>query len=327
MDKNSSKYKVTAIVSVYNAERFLQACIEDLVAQTIFEQTEVIIIDAHSPQNEQEIALKFTNKHKNIIYFRTDKREGLYTSWNRAIKMATGKYLTNANADDRHAPHAFERMANELDNNPDIALVYANCRITNMENALFNSAPIVGYMHWLPYDHINLLRRCEMGPQPMWRRVIHDKVGLFDENFTVTGDYDMWLRASEHYAFKHIPEELGLYLSYNNNLENQNQAHTQNECVKARSKAVQRFMSADFNLQVDIATQLKAHKYRLERYMENLKNGNSIKNKNKLAYHIYAFILLSAKINNNINMLELLNYLDNPQAQIDATYLKKLLTS
>jgi hypothetical protein len=30
---------------------------------------------------------------------------------------------------------------------------------------------------------------------PMWRRRVHDEVGLFDETFRSAGDFDLWVRA------------------------------------------------------------------------------------------------------------------------------------
>ncbi len=318
--------KVTAIVSVYNAEIFLKACLEDLVAQSIFDQTEVIIIDAHSPQNEKEIAEEFTQKHKNIKYIRTAERESLYASWNRAIKIAKGEYITNANADDRHATHAFERLAKELDVNPHIALTYANCRVTTEKNALFHSAPIIGVNRWLAYDRINLLRRCEMGPQPMWRRSVHDTVGFFDDSYTVTGDYDMWLRMAEHFEFRHIPEELGLYLTYDNNLETQNPEHTLKEHVRAQQRALQYFIQDEHAHTQNYAEQLKEHEHRLTRYISNLENGNSIRNRNKLAYHIFAYILLSVKLGaKQMDMLEFAQKISNMPSNIDADYLRNFL--
>ncbi len=317
--------RVTAIVSVYNAEEFLRACLEDLVAQTIFERCEVIVIDADSPQNEKAIAQDFTQKYENITYFRTSEREGLYASWNRALRMAKGEYITNANADDRHAPDAFACLAAELDAHPEVALVYANCRITQNKNALFASAPITGYMRWLSYDRLNLLRRCEVGPQPMWRRAVHDKVGYFDESYVVTGDYDMWLRMAEHYPLRHIPKELGLYLSYDNNLETQDSSRTQAEYLRTQGRALTNFLQEEAS--ESDAAQLQMHRHRLERYVENLESGYSIKNINKLSYHVFAYMLLSAKLRtSSTSMQDLQSSLMQMPKGADVVYLKKLLS-
>ncbi len=325
-NETGAPYKVTAVVSIYKAERFLRACLEDLVAQTLFSQTEVIIIDAHSPEQEKLIAEEFTEKYSNIKYIRTSERETLYASWNRAIKMAQGTYITNANADDRHARHAFERLAAELDAHSEVALVYADCRITHTPNALFDTAPIVGYMRWLPYDYLNVLRRCEMGPQPMWRRSAHDTVGFFDENYVVAGDYDMWLRMGAHYPFRHIPQELGLYLQHEHNLETQNTAETNAEIIRTQIKALQYFMGNDVRLDNSLEHLRAEHKQRLLRYLCNMENGTVVKNQNKLAYHIFAYVLLSLKLRSQVMQVHDLyqDFVKSPP-QADASYLRNLL--
>ncbi len=318
------RYKITAMVSVYTAERFLRGCLEDLVAQTLFDQTEVLIIDAHSPENEQAIAQEFVEKYHNITYFRTDERETLYASWNRALSMAQGQYITNANADDRHAPTAFETLSAALDARPEVALVYADCRVTYQENGLFHTAPVVGSMRWLPYDHVNILRRCEMGPQPMWRRCVHEKVGLFDAQYTVTGDYDMWLRMSEHYPFLHLPQELGLYLTYDNNLETQNPERTQQEYLQVQRQALQRFMTDDFVPHSPLDVQLAKHTQILQRYLCNIKSGHSIRNQNKLAYHVFAYLLLNAKLN-KMPMDEMYRHVSQLPKSVPVEFLQSLV--
>ena len=102
---------VSAIVSTYNSERFMQQCLEDLERQTIADQLEIIVIDSCSTENEGSIVKEFQSRFHNIVYLRTDQRERLYTAWNRAVAMAKGKYLTNANTDDRHHPSSFEKLA------------------------------------------------------------------------------------------------------------------------------------------------------------------------------------------------------------------------
>ncbi|HHH42529.1 MAG TPA: glycosyltransferase, partial [Gammaproteobacteria bacterium] len=142
-----------------------------------------------------------------------------YAAWNRAIAEANGKYLTSANTDDRHVPTAYERMVSELEANPDVALVYADSAVTRVENAGIEAAPVEAYFRWPGFDPRHLFSVCYIGPQPMWRRSVHDRYGLFDEEMTVAGDYDFWLRMAGTEIFRHIPEVLGLYLAAASSIE------------------------------------------------------------------------------------------------------------
>ena len=50
------KYKVTIVIPVYNAEKYLEKCIDSLLKQTIFLQDmEIILIDDGSTDNSAEI--------------------------------------------------------------------------------------------------------------------------------------------------------------------------------------------------------------------------------------------------------------------------------
>ncbi len=305
MTKKTS-YKITAIVSVYKAEEFLRHCLEDLVQQTLFAQTEVLIIDACSPENERDIALEFTEKYPNILYIRTPERETLYASWNRGIRMARGEYITNANADDRHAPHAFQRLAAELDAHPDVALVYAKYHITAQKNVPFDTASIKRHLQWTAHDHNNLLRHAEMGPQPMWRKSLHEKVGFFNAHFTVAGDYDMWLRMSEIAPFCFIPEELGLRLEYDNNLEAQNPQKSYDECYQVKQEALRRFMQPTFIPQPPLPLQFKEVSENLSQLLTRIKQGEKIENLSHVELQFFTYALLTAKMGNVKAALEIL---------------------
>ena len=203
---------ISAIVSTYNAERFIRGCLEDLEAQTIADQLEIIVVDSGSPQNEWAIGREFQQHYSNIIYLRTAKREGVYAAWNRGIKSARGKYVTNANTDDRHKRNAFECMAAVLEARPDIALVYANVYVTTTENETFEKHARMGVQRLPEFNLAKLIQRCFIGPQPMWRMGVHAKYGHFDESFEVAGDWEFWLRLAVTEKFLHLDEFLGLYL-------------------------------------------------------------------------------------------------------------------
>lgn len=214
---------VSAIVSVYNAERYLEGCLEDLLGQTIADRLEIIVVDSGSQQNEAAIVRRFQQHHRHIKYIRTDERETVYAAWNRGIKASRGEYITNANCDDRHKPDAFEIMSLTLAQRPDVALVYADCLITETENETFYHCTPVGRFRWLEWNRDDLLNRgCFMGPQPMWRRSLHDEYGYFDPDYVTSGDYEFWLRISQTHDFLHISEYLGLYLRSPQSIEHRN---------------------------------------------------------------------------------------------------------
>ncbi|RZB34874.1 MAG: hypothetical protein SRB1_00642 [Desulfobacteraceae bacterium Eth-SRB1] len=74
------------------------------------DRLEIIVVNSGSEQNEEAIVKEFQKKYSNIKYIKTDQRETVYAAWNRGVKAASGKYITNANTDDRRRADACEQM-------------------------------------------------------------------------------------------------------------------------------------------------------------------------------------------------------------------------
>ena len=232
-----SDFLVTAIVSVYNAERFIAGCLEDMERQTIAAQMEIIVVDTGSPQNEGDIVRDYQQRFSNIRYIRVEARETIYQAWNRAIAVAQGKYLTNANADDRHRPDAIEKLVSLLEQDSEIGVAYADSFITTLENDRWPSQSICGSFHWPKFDLRRLFQICYIGPQPVWRRDLHKVHGVFDERLRSAGDYEFWLRlAVAGIRFAHLPEVLGLYLASPSGMElsNKGLSHAESEVARHR---------------------------------------------------------------------------------------------
>ena len=231
----SDQILVSAIVSTYNSAAFIRGCIEDLEQQTIADRTEIIVIDSASPQNEGEIVRELQQHYSNIRYLRTEQRETVYAAWNRGIAMARGRYITNANTDDRHRRDAFELMVKTLDALPDIDLVYADVLITRLPNETFETTTTTDSYNWPAWDRAKLLDEgCFIGPHPMWRRSVHDRYGGFDASYVTSGDYEFWLRISQTSRFQHIDQPLGLYLARPDSIEHANEETKQRENAKIR---------------------------------------------------------------------------------------------
>lgn len=232
---------ISAIVSTYNSAEFIRGCIEDLERQTIADQLEIIVIDSASPQNEGAIVRELQGHYDNIRYLRTEQRETIYQAWNRGIKAARGKYITNANTDDRHRPDALELMVTTLDTNPDVALVYGDCLVTNFPNQTFERAIRCGYHIRPDYLPGIMLSGCHMGPQPMWCKKLHDEIGYFSEELKSAGDYEFWCRIATKHRMMHIPKFLGLYYENPKGFANSDITLSARESLAIKLKYKERF--------------------------------------------------------------------------------------
>ncbi|CEK17790.1 glycosyl transferase [Chthonomonas calidirosea] len=204
-------YLVSALVPLYNAARFLPGLIEDLEAQTLASHLEIVLCNTASPQNEQAILAEYMRRYSNIVSIYIDRRENAHEALNRCIQVASGHYLTLACADDRHRPDAIERMVQALETHPNIGLVYADSLITHGENETFANHNAHAVFRWPEYSLRQALMYAMFGPQPMWRREVHEKVGLFDPSLSIVGDYDLFLRIAHRCGAYHLPEILGLF--------------------------------------------------------------------------------------------------------------------
>ena len=236
--------KVSAIVSVYNAARFLEQCLNNLLSQSLYlaGELEIVVVNTGSQQNEGAIVQDFIHHGFYIKYIEVPTRETVYSAWNRGVQASDGIYITTANADDRHKNNALEILAKTLDDNAQAALVYADVDITEEENKLFGEALIVGQYKWSDFCPIQLLKGCFCGPQPMWRKNVHEQIGYFDPDFVSAGDYEMWLRMAVDYKFIHLKEVLGLYLKSPLSIEHSNLPKGINEANVARSRYVEQIL-------------------------------------------------------------------------------------
>ena len=206
-------YVISAIVSTYDSDQFIAGRLDDLLSQTLADKVEIIVIDSCSPGKEQQIVIDYQQRYSNIKYLRTDTRETIYQAWNRGIKLSTARYITNANTDDRLRPDALEIMVNALENNPDVALVYADYFITTAPIQNFNNHVRSGHCV-RPGFHPSIMNSgCHMGPQPVWRKEIHSHLGYFDESYRSSADYEFWCRIATRYPMLHINEFFGVVLS------------------------------------------------------------------------------------------------------------------
>ncbi|NUN71131.1 MAG: glycosyltransferase [Bacteroidetes bacterium] len=242
------QFRVTAIVSTYKSERFLRGCLDDLLSQTIGDDLEIIVVNSGSPQGEDEIVRReYLPFHDTIRYVRTEERETIYQAWNRGIRSARGRFITNANTDDRLRKDAYERLADHLDRHPDVGAVFADQYTSYVQNEVFTEHRGGSVRRRPSFDRLLFLSRYYLGSQPMWRSEVHSQHGIYySERYAVAGDYEFFLRLAEHYPIEKVHDILGLYYldPGGNNMEYQNAQRTAGETEEVRTAAIHRWVDA-----------------------------------------------------------------------------------
>lgn len=87
---------LSIIVPIYNAEKYIENCIESLLNQTK-KEIELILINDGSTDNTDELIKKYNDKR--IKYFK-NKNQGIGKTRNFGIDKAMGKYLMFIDSDD-----------------------------------------------------------------------------------------------------------------------------------------------------------------------------------------------------------------------------------
>lgn len=209
----SNQFLVSAIVSTYASEKYIRGCLDDLLEQSLYKQDEleIVVVVSGSPEGEAAVVREYQEKHENIVLLETE-RETLYGAWNTGITVARGQFITNANTDDRRHPEAYAILAEALQNDPGVDLVYAHWKVSRKENARFRQCPGDEVYRYPEFYGPLYLLHFGFSPAPMWRKNIHEDIGWFDAELKAVGDLDFNIRFALEKKAKLVPQVLGAFL-------------------------------------------------------------------------------------------------------------------
>jgi len=131
---------------------------------------------------------------------------GLTRSLNRGIKLAQGEYIARMDADDIALPERLERQVEFMEANPDVGVV------GTAYYEIDSRGKIVGKKVFPLQDRE--LRRALIRYNPLFhgsvmiRKAVFEKVGLYNESFIRSQDYELWFRIAKHFKLANLPEPL-----------------------------------------------------------------------------------------------------------------------
>jgi glycosyltransferase involved in cell wall biosynthesis len=194
--------RITAVLPVYNHERYVERTLHSLFAQDCSD-FQIVAVDDGSTDSSLEIL----NRNRPRIEVIQGSHAGPAAARNKAIEVTDSEFIAFMDADDLCATERLRVQLKALESgNLDLAASALHFIDASGE-------PLPGA--WRRPAHAandywgSLLERNWIGtPSVMVRRSVLDAVGLFDEKFTHAEDYDLWLRIARAHTIGYIDSPL-----------------------------------------------------------------------------------------------------------------------
>lgn len=168
------------------------------------EHCEWIVIDGASTDGTVEFFNDSSFDHKNISFI-SESDSGIFDAMNKGIRLSSGTYLNFMNSGDFYNREEFFSIASNInDYSSDILCFDYKC---------VDSALLEVNTNLLATSKSELCKRSSVPHQSaLIKRKVFDMVGLYDQTFSHSGDYEFFARASKsNISFSFYP---GSYLAF-----------------------------------------------------------------------------------------------------------------
>lgn len=207
----STQPRVSVIIPAYNVRAYLGETLLSLEQQSL-QAFEAIVIDDGSTDGTAALAQQFCQRDRRFRLL-SKSNGGLSSARNYGIRQAQADYIAMLDGDDRYKPDKLANHVEWLDRDPSIGVVYSASTIIRddgrpswmtLSGKPIQSDPLVSLMCKNFVGH---------GSNAVFRRVLIDEVGEFDETLRSSEDIDFWLRiaATNRRRFHREPSALSCY--------------------------------------------------------------------------------------------------------------------
>ena len=215
------KKLVSIILNCYNGETYLQESLESIENQT-YSNWELIFWDNQSTDRSKEILFNFFKKKKNkrkVKYFRAKKHSNLYSARNFAVSKSKGEFIAFIDADDVWDINKLNNQI-KLFEDKEVDVVYGNLwirkeKFKKKKKFIKNKLP-EGFIFK------DLIKKYCVGivTAVIRKKIFKNNKKIFNKNYNIIGDFDLFIRLSKKYKFKAIQEPVATYRLHDKNLSN-----------------------------------------------------------------------------------------------------------
>lgn len=204
--------KISVVIPNFNRTALLERAMKSVVQQSVFNchdfGCEIIVIDDGS-NNQLEIEVLIEKFNKNISnenvkikLIKLEKNIGVSHARNVGIKASSGDWIAFLDSDDEWLPSKLERQFGLLTENKNYKIIHGEeiwirngVRVNQMKK----------HQKFGGFIFEKCLSLCLISPSAVIiHRDVFNDVGLFDENYIVCEDYELWLRITSLYEIGFI---------------------------------------------------------------------------------------------------------------------------
>ena len=192
---------LSILIPVYNGEDFIGSTIDSVLKYSEGFNVECIVIDDGSSDSTPKLIQEYEQK---IRTFRQSNM-GESAAVNKGLELARGKYAVVVSADDPiMTSELFNGVVEFFEHNPNVVAWYPDW------NVIDDSGVTLKAIRLPEYDFEDLFSRNIVlaGPGTWFRVKTALEIGGRRIRWKYVGDYDFWLRLSQHGELVHRPELL-----------------------------------------------------------------------------------------------------------------------
>jgi len=192
---------ISIIIPTYNRENLVAEAIQSTLDQEFDGKIEIIIADDGSTDSTLSVVESFGNK---VILLKKPvncKNQGVASTRNRALKIASQPFISFLDSDDFYFKDHIKKMVSVLKDNPDLGFVFCRTLEVKEQN---------GKRLFRAWTHEHIFKKDILNPSVsrakivhtnsfLFRRDVFEKVGYFNESYTNFEDVDLWMRISEKF--------------------------------------------------------------------------------------------------------------------------------
>jgi glycosyltransferase involved in cell wall biosynthesis len=209
--------RISVVIPCYNAERYISATIESVLAQN-WPDLEVVVVDDGSKDTSVQI---IRERFPHVLLVQ-QANQGVAAARNTGIKASSGDWIAFLDADDLWLPGKLHRQWQSIESNPEARMGYTAWQVWESSDAIPTSAFMAqlandandaakwpGATGWI---YPQLLLDCIVWTSTVLvQRTLLDEIGDFNPTLRIGEDYDLWLRASRHTPIVRVSAPTALY--------------------------------------------------------------------------------------------------------------------